>query len=143
MKKHIKEVSSAGISASSDTEPDFGNWLAGGNVRELGIERNKDADAWFRNGGYTQTDYPKADFVWGGDYTELTPFNLDPGIYRISSQQRLNVPDSWASLENTSDDETDMEKNNVADDEDFTLPTGTDSTEPDNFKVPQYKDFFS
>ena len=78
MKKHIKEVSSAGISTATDSEPDFGNWLAGGKIRKLGSELNGTSDAWFKNGGYSQTQFPQADDVWGGKFEELTAFNLDP-----------------------------------------------------------------
>ena len=59
MKKHIKEVSSAGISTTSDGEPDFGNWLGAGKIRKLGAEMSGDADKWFRTGGYIQTEFPQ------------------------------------------------------------------------------------
>ena len=97
MKNHLHEVASVGTSTATDTEPDFGNWLAGGRVRELGSEMDGQSDAWYRNGGYTQTDFPKADPIWAGDFTDLTVFNLDPGIYRTSAQDRLQVPDSWGT----------------------------------------------
>ena len=78
MEKHINEVSSAGISATTDGEPDFGNWLGAGKIRKLGAEMSGNADKWFRDGGYTQTQFPQADDIWGGKFNELTAFNLDP-----------------------------------------------------------------
>ena len=75
--KSVNEASSVGVSAYSDTEPDFGNWLAGGRVRTLGSEMSGKSDAWFRNGGYTQTEFPKADPIWAGNFEDLTVFNLD------------------------------------------------------------------
>ena len=38
MDKHINEVTSAGISTATDSEPDFGNWLGAGKIRKLGAE---------------------------------------------------------------------------------------------------------
>ena len=97
MSKNINEVSSAGISSATDTEPDFGNWLAGGRIRKLGSEMNGESDKWYRTGGYKQVQFPKADPIWGGDFSDLTAFNLDPGIYRTTAQDRLQVPDSWSN----------------------------------------------
>ena len=77
MDKFINEVSSAGISTATDDEPDFGNWLGAGKVRKLGAELNGRSDSWFHNGGYTQTEFPQADDIWGGKFDELTEFNLD------------------------------------------------------------------
>ena len=60
VKKHIKEVSSVGTSASSDTEPDFGNWLAGKSKKTWQVKCEESRDAWFRNGGYIQTEFPQS-----------------------------------------------------------------------------------
>ena len=87
MKKQINEVSSGDISTATDSEPDFGNWLAGGKVRKLGAEMKGESDAWFRNGGYIQTEFPQADDIWGGKFEELTAFNLDPNIQKISNRK--------------------------------------------------------
>ena len=44
--KRIHEVTSAGISTATDSEPDFGNWLGAGKIRKLGAEMSGDADKW-------------------------------------------------------------------------------------------------
>ena len=139
MKKHVNEVSSVGISASTDTEPDFGNWLGAGKIRKLGAEMNGRADAWFKNGGYVQTQFPQADDMWGGDFENLTVFNLDPGIYRKSATQKLKVPPSWKTYADAKDAEP-LEMPNTIN------VTGGDGTEKEfdafNAEVPKYKDFF-
>ena len=140
MKKHIKEVSSAGISASSDTEPDFGNYLAGGKIRKLGAELSGESDAWFSNGGYTQTQFPQADDMWGSEYKDLSVFNLDPGIYRKSAQHKLKVPNAWFNIPSV--DEADpLDMPNTLDGDGKINPN--EEFDDVNFKVPQYKDFFS
>ncbi len=98
MKKLVNEVSGIATSAASDTEPDFGNWLGAGKIRKLGAEMSGRADSWFLNGGYVQTEFPQADDIWGGRFEDLTAFNLDPGIYRKSSQERLKVPPSFCMM---------------------------------------------
>ena len=139
VKKHINEASSVGISASTDTEPDFGNWLGAGKIRKLGAEMNGRADAWFKNGGYVQTQFPQADDIWGGKFDELTAFNLDPGIYRKSSQERLKTPPTWKQYAAAKDAEP-LEMPNTVN------VTGTDGTKKEfddiDVEVPKYKDFF-
>lgn len=142
MSKFINEVSSAGISAKSDTEPDFGNWLAGGRVRELGNEMSGESDAWYHNGGYTQVEFPKADPIWGGDFKDLSVFNLDPGIYRTSAQDRLQVPDVW-SKKPEPEDEIEVEKPNTNQDMEFTHLPEVEPVDDFSLEVPKYKDFFS
>lgn len=140
MKKHIKEVSSAGISTATDSEPDFGNWLAGGKIRKLGSELNGTSDTWFLNGGYSQTQFPQADDVWGGKFEELTAFNLDPGIYRKSAQEKLKVPKTWFNIPDVDEAEP-LDMPNTVDDD------GNNNPDEDfvdvNFKVPKYRDFFN
>lgn len=141
MNKSINEVSSAGISANSDTEPDFGNWLSGGSKRELGSELSGKSDAWFHNGGYTQVDFPVADSIWGGDFHDLTVFNLDPGIYRTSAQHRLKVPDNWVRQKQASNS-VDVPKPNTTNHIDFQKLPDVDAVTDISFEVPNYKDFF-
>tara|TARA_B100002019_G_scaffold233269_1_gene207249 strand:+ start:2011 stop:2439 length:429 start_codon:yes stop_codon:yes gene_type:complete len=142
VKKHIKEVSSAGISTATDSEPDFGNWLAGGRVRELGSEMNGESDVWFRTGGYTQTDFPKADAIWGGNFEDLTPFNLDPGIYRTSAQDRLQVPDSWSNKPKP-EPAIPVEKPNTTDSIDYDRLPDAEPVTDFSLEVPKYRDFFN
>lgn len=141
MDKNINEVSSAGISTATDTEPDFGNWLAGGRVRELGSEMNGESDVWFRTGGYKQVEFPKADPIWGGNFEDLTVFNLDPGIYRTTAQDRLQVPDSWGNKPKP-EDAIEVPKPNTSDEITFDPPPELEPVEDFSLEVPKYKDFF-
>lgn len=141
MKQHIQEVSSAGISTATDSEPDFGNWLAGGRVRELGSEMNGESDVWFRTGGYKQVEFPKADPIWGGNFEDLTVFNLDPGIYRTTAQDRLQVPDSWGNKPKP-EDAIDVPKPNTSDEITFDPPPELEPVKDFSLEVPKYKDFF-
>jgi hypothetical protein len=137
--KLINEVTSAGISTATDSEPDFGNFLAGGKIRKLGSELRGRSDAWFTNGGYTQTQFPQADDIWGGKFDELTAFNLDPGIYRVSAQEKLKVPPEWKKQVDIDDVGSLTKANSVTWDGDG----DTDETFDDiNVDVPNYKDFF-
>ena len=139
MDKLINEVTSAGISTATDSEPDFGNFLAGGKIRKLGSELRGRSDAWFTNGGYTQTQFPQADDIWGGKFDELTAFNLDPGIYRVSAQEKLKVPPEWKKQVDIDDVGSLTKANSVTGDGN----DGTDETFDDiNVDVPNYKDFF-
>ncbi len=139
MKQHIKEVSSAGFSTATDDEPDFGNWLGAGKVRKLGAEMSGRSDAWFQNGGYVQTQFPQADDIWGGKFDELTAFNLDPGIYRRSAQEKLKVPPTWKQFATAKDAEPLEKPNSVTGDGD---PDTDEDFVDINIKVPKYKDFF-
>lgn len=139
MDKRINEVTSAGVSTATDSEPDFGNFLAGGKIRKLGSELRGRSDAWFTNGGYTQTQFPQADDIWGGKFDELTAFNLDPGIYRVSAQEKLKVPPEWKRQVDIDDVDSLTKANSVTRDGD----DDTDETFDDiNVDVPKYKDFF-
>lgn len=139
MAKLINEVTSAGISTATDSEPDFGNFLAGGKIRKLGSELRGRSDAWFTTGGYTQTQFPQADDIWGGKFDELTAFNLDPGIYRVSAQEKLKVPPEWKRQVDIDVVDSLTKANSVTGDGDY----DTDETFDDiNVDVPKYKDFF-
>ena len=100
---------------------------------------NSSADAWFTNGGYVQTQFPQADDIWGGKFDELTSFNLDPGIYRKSSQERLKTPPTWKQYADAKDAEP-LEMPNTVN------VTGADGTKKEfediDVEVPKYKDFF-
>lgn len=141
MNKNINEASSVGISSATDTEPDFGNWLAGGRVRELGKEMDGKCDAWFRKGGYTQTDFPKADPIWGGNFEDLTVFNLDPGIYRTSAQDRLQVPDSW-SRKPDPENAIEVPKPHTTKNIKFEDVPEMEPVTDFSLEVPEYRDFF-
>jgi hypothetical protein len=134
-------VESSGTAASgSDTEPDFGNFLSAGKVRTLGADRGGHADTWFKNGGYVQTEHPKADDIWGGDFSGLSAFNLDPGIWRTSGVYRVPAPVSWKSTE-AFEDEAKADSPNTIDTEKksgMKLPQ-----ELVKHSTPNYKDFFN
>ena len=139
MDKRINEVTSAGISTATDSEPDFGNWLAAGKIRKLGAEMNGDADKWFRTGGYTQTEFPQADDIWGGKFDELTAFNLDPGIYRKSATEKLKVPPTWSNFATPDEAESLPKPNSVTTDGELDTEDEFDDI---NVEIPKYRDFF-
>tara|TARA_B100002019_G_C21219494_1_gene573892 strand:+ start:84 stop:488 length:405 start_codon:yes stop_codon:yes gene_type:complete len=133
----INEVTSSAISTATDSEPDFGNFLAGGKIRKLGSELRGRSDAWFTNGGYTQTQFPQADDIWGGKFDELTAFNLDPGIYRVSAQEKLKVPPEWKKQIDLKSAEP-LNKPNSIDSGD----SESDDLSQSVVDIPKYKDFF-
>jgi hypothetical protein len=139
VKKQLQESSSVGISTASDSEPDFGNWLGAGKIRKLGAEMNGDADAWFRTGGYTQTEFPQADDIWGGKFDELTAFNLDPGIYRKSATEKMKVPSSWSVFATPDEADSLPKPNSVSSDGDVDTEEEFDDL---NVEIPKYRDFF-
>ena len=139
LKSMIPESISGTLSSGTDTEPDFGNFLGGGKVRTLGADRGGVSDRWYREGGYVQTEFPKADDLWGGDFSGLSPFNLDPGIWRTSGVYRVPAPVSWKSTE-AFEDEATADSPNTMDDEDM-LSDILPNLDVD-FKSPSYKDFF-
>jgi hypothetical protein len=137
--KHLNEVSSAGISTTTDSEPDFGNFLAGGKIRKLSSELRGKSDAWFANGGYIQTQFPQADDIWGGKFDELTAFNLDPGIYRVSAQEKLKVPPEWKRQVGIDNVNSLTKANSVTHGGDEYTDETFDDIDVD---LPNYKDFF-
>lgn len=139
MDKRINEVTSAGVSTATDSEPDFGNWLAAGKYRKLGSEMNGRSDKWFRDGGYTQTQFIRADDIWGGQFEELTAFNLDPGIYRTTAQERMKVPKSWKKQKKPKKAELLKKTNSVSDDGEKSKPQKLKRLK---IKIPKYRDFF-
>jgi len=68
-KESLNEVSI--LAVSQDDQPN-GAWLPKGKTRVLGRNDgvNK-TDKWFTNGGYTQTDFPTADAIFGDEDAEL------------------------------------------------------------------------
>ena len=139
MSKFINEVTTAGISTATDSEPDFGNFLAGGKIRKLGSEMKGKSDVWYTRGGYEQTQFPQADDIWGGKFDELTAFNLDPGIYRVSAQEKLKVPPEWKRQPDLDDVDSLPKPNSVTGDGDDDTDEMFDDV---NVDLPNYKDFF-
>ena len=140
MKNSVNEGSSVSGSAGTDTEPDFGNFLGAGKLRKLGAELGGRADVWYRSGGYTQTEFPQADDIWGGKFYDLTEFNLDPGIYRKSSQELMKIPKKWQKTPSL----------RYAKELEMPNTVGIDGTDEPSKKiikkldvqVPSYRDFF-
>ena len=140
MKKLVHELSGVAPSAATDTEPDFGNWLGAGKLRKLGAEMSGRADVWYKGGGYTQTEFPQADDIWGGKFEDLTEFNLDPGIYRKSSQELMKIPKKWKKTPSLRyAKELEMPNTVGMDGEDE--PSAKIIKKLD-VKVPSYRDFF-
>jgi len=64
---YLGEVSNVQISNTADV-PD-GSFTPKGKKRKLNTTKSED---WYTNGGYTQTDFPKADAIFGDDGEERT-----------------------------------------------------------------------
>jgi hypothetical protein len=62
---YLGEVSNVQISNTADV-PD-GSFIPKGKKRKLNTAKSED---WYKNGGYTQTDFPKADAIFGDDDAE-------------------------------------------------------------------------
>jgi hypothetical protein len=62
---YLGEVSNVQISNTADV-PD-GSFIPKGKKRKLNTAKSED---WYENGGYTQTDFPKADAIFGDDDAE-------------------------------------------------------------------------
>jgi hypothetical protein len=62
---YLGEVSNIQISNTADV-PD-GSFIPKGKKRKLNTTKSED---WYTNGGYTQTDFPKADAIFGDDDAE-------------------------------------------------------------------------
>ena len=61
----VNEVSNVGTANTADV-PD-GSFIKKGKKRKLDSDKG---EAWYKNGGYTQTDFPKADAIFGDDDAE-------------------------------------------------------------------------
>jgi hypothetical protein len=75
---NLDEVSGVATSTTADV-PD-GAFITKGKKRKLNTEKGED---WYKNGGYTQTDFPKADAIFGDDDAEE----------RIVTYSIQNLPD--------------------------------------------------
>ncbi len=62
---NIYEVSNVGIANTADV-PD-GSFIKKGKKRKLDSDKG---ESWYTNGGYTQTEFPKADAIFGDDDAE-------------------------------------------------------------------------
>ena len=62
---YLGEVSNIQISNTADV-PD-GSFIPKGKKRKLNTAKSED---WYTSGGYTQTDFPKADAIFGDDDAE-------------------------------------------------------------------------
>jgi hypothetical protein len=62
---YLGEVSNVQISNTADV-PD-GSFIPKGKKRKLNTDKSED---WYKNGGYTQTEFPKADAIFGDDGAE-------------------------------------------------------------------------
>jgi hypothetical protein len=68
-KKTINEVSA--LSYGDDDEAN-GAWLPKGATRKLGgNDGSNKTDDWYKNGGYTQTQFPKADAIFGDEDADI------------------------------------------------------------------------
>lgn len=76
--KEVASISNAG----TDSQPD-GGYLPKGKKRKLGGDDGvNSSDEWFERGGYTQTDFPKADAIYDKD---------DEGQYSFKIKSKNNA----------------------------------------------------
>jgi len=78
IENYLDEVSGVTIANTADV-PD-GSFITKGKKRKLDSDKSED---WYKNGGYTQTDFPKADAIFGDEDAEERTIT-----YRIK-----NLPD--------------------------------------------------
>ncbi len=78
IENYLDEVSGVTIANTADV-PD-GSFITKGKKRRLDSDKSED---WYKNGGYTQTDFPKADAIFGDEDAEERTIT-----YRIK-----NLPD--------------------------------------------------
>lgn len=65
---YLGEVS---VNTTQDSQPD-GAWLPKGKQRKLnGDDGSNKSDEWYENGGYTQTDFPEADTLFGDEDADI------------------------------------------------------------------------
>lgn len=85
--KEVASISGAG----EDAQPD-GGYLPKGKIRKLGGDDGaNNGDDWFVRGGYTQTDFPKADAIYDKDDENQTTFK----IKSKNNARDLNVPTTY------------------------------------------------
>jgi len=135
--KIVNEVSNT-VGSNTDTEPDFGNFLSGGRARKFSTADNDLADSWFTKGGYTQTDFPVADDMWGGNYSEMSTFDLDPGLYRVDSTHKFDVPIKLLKLLDSNLSGSDIQTKSKTSGSFI----GTDLIDDLEYVSPKYTDFF-
>ena len=89
--KKMMEVSSnvGNYSNADEGEPDTG-FIRGNKKRKLGTLAGK-PEPWFERGGYIQTQFPKADFIYGKGEEEDFEYFLQIESYgrRIYAQEQL------------------------------------------------------
>jgi hypothetical protein len=62
---NLDEVS--GVTSANTADVPDGSFIQKGKKRKLNKDKSED---WFKNGGYTQTEFPKADAIFGDEDTE-------------------------------------------------------------------------
>lgn len=79
----------AGIYRADPGEPETG-YLPGGTTRKLGDNFGK-PEPWYSNGGYTQMEFPKADYIYSKDSTgsDKAAFSV---VKRIEPNKDLDKP---------------------------------------------------
>lgn len=81
----------ATISGGDDSQPD-GGYLPKGKARVLGGDDGvNSSDDWFVRGGYTQTDFPKADAIYASDDENQITFK----IKTKNNARNLNKPTTY------------------------------------------------
>jgi hypothetical protein len=90
IRPNLDEVSAM---AGDDSQPD-GGYLPKGHARKLGADDgvNK-SDDWYTNGGYTQTDFPVADAIYGAeDQNQYTVSYKVKNVARTDDDMETDFP---------------------------------------------------
>ena len=77
--KKMWEVSNHSLYNADEGEPDTG-FIRGDKQRTLGTLTGK-PERWFERGGYTQVDFPKADYIYG----ECEEEDFTPGMNGVDT----------------------------------------------------------
>jgi hypothetical protein len=95
----IKEV--ANVGSNDDSQPD-GGYLPKGKARVLGGDDGvNSSDEWFVRGGYTQTDFPKADAIYAADDENQYSFKIKTKNNARSLNQPTTYPFAFDDIDVT------------------------------------------
>ena len=98
--KKIMEITSNAGYVGDEGEPDTG-FIRGDRKRKLGTLAGK-PEPWFERGGYTQTDFPKADYIYGKGEDEQ--YSVRKQAYRTKIDKQFEAEfekwEEWVPDEN-------------------------------------------
>ena len=84
-KKMMEVSSNLGSYIGDEGEPDTG-FIKGNKIRVLNRHRGSKPENWYERGGYTQVDFPKADYIYGKGSTEDFSVRKKAYVTKIDKQ---------------------------------------------------------